>query len=173
MVFCSFYQVIFGVTIPIHYEIMSLDFIQDRLKLEKLILADQAKEYLPAGHVLPPAPPPSTIEIQSGCRVSSVFPAEISKKVMDADTIVLHLQPQLESDCKIIYNQFINPFTEIFFSQSGKIGSSKDSTYILYPFQQEQIITIKRIGLIRAIIKYIRHSKDNPSFASQFPLIKE
>ena len=149
--FSAAYQILFGLTIPINYEIMSRNYIDDSMKKEVLLFAEQPSEYMPqSGRV--PERAQALIQTNKACKIVNEFPDGISKKIIDAPFIKL----EVEGNCIITYNQFVNPFTQISFSNNGKVESSKESTYLLHMDSKNGAIEIKRMGLINSLITYFK-----------------
>ncbi|WGL59827.1 hypothetical protein QEJ31_14950 [Pigmentibacter sp. JX0631] len=155
LILSSIYQVIFGLSIPINYEIMNRRYIENYLLKENLIFSEQPSEYLPNNKKLP-LRAKALIEYNNDCKLVNEHPEGITKKVFDASEIEIIV----EGKCQIIYNQFINPFTKISFSSSGVIESSKDRTYILTSNSELNRISIKRIGLFFSLINFF-NDKEN------------
>lgn len=152
--FSALYQIIFGLTIPINYEIMSRSDIDSYIKPESLIFAYQPNEYRPKSGLVPDRAK-SLIEYGENCKVISEFPNFISKTVIPTSNIEI----KVEGKCTIKYNQFINPFTKITFSKSGFIESTPDFTYSIVSNEYPQVIAIEKIGLIHSLINYYKTSK--------------
>ncbi|KAB8029915.1 hypothetical protein [Fluviispira multicolorata] len=158
IILSTFYQVYFGSSLNLKYEIMGKNYLIEANKANALLNAYQPFEYLPKSKIQPPIAK-ALIENKSekSCIIENITPSDSLNSVVDTNNIKI----KIKGLCEIEYNNFINPFTEITFSHSGQVSKTHNSTYILVANTSEyQTVEIKRIGLIKSIVQYFKY-RDN------------